>query len=176
MTITKVAKLRIVKLAEGLPTYAHLLSLHAGQHAVMDDRTEVKTSDVEHAVAQAAQKHSLLRDYQVAIQSSRSDTLYSRVLAACALAEKNPLGYFTAGAVREPMSRIMGRSYGIPAFAPHLDAFTSIDRGSVLQKHGLPRKYNYRFRNPLLQPFAIFAALNEGVIPEDYRVELFGDD
>ncbi|MGD0220361.1 MAG: hypothetical protein ABSC73_07885, partial [Acidimicrobiales bacterium] len=95
------------------------------------------------------------------------------VLAACALAETNRLGYFTPGAVRKPMSRIMGKPYDIPAFAPHLDAFTSVDRGSPLQKEGPERRYTYRFRNPLLQQFAIITAMANGEIPEDYQAELF---
>jgi len=175
MTIAPKAKMQIARLAEGLPHYTHLLTLHAGQHAVLDDRSEVENSDVDRAVKEAVERHSLLRDYQMAIQSPRPDNLFSRVLAACALAEKNRLGYFTAAAVRDPMSRIMGRQYTIPAFAPHLNAFTELDRGSVLRKDGTPRKYIYRFRNPLLQPFAIFSALAEGVIPEDYKRELFGE-
>ncbi len=175
MKVAPAARTRIVKLCEGLPHYAHYLSLHAGQFALMDDRDAVSVADVQVAVKQAAEKHSLLREYQLAIRSSRADTLYSRVLAACALAEKDQLGYFTAGAVREPMSRIMGRHYGIPAFAPHLDAFTSMDRGSVLRKDGPPRRYRYRFRNPLLQPFSIFAALNAGELPEDYERDIFGN-
>ena len=63
----------------------------------------------------------------------------------------------------------MGRPYDIPAFAPHLKAFTEIDRGNVLRKDGVPRRYRYRFRNPLLQPFSILSALTEGVIPTTRR-------
>ncbi len=71
------------------------------------------------------------------------------------------------------MTKIMGKPYGIPAFAPHLDAFTSASRGAVLKKEGVRRRFTYRFRNPLLQPFAILAAIAEGVIPENYKNEMF---
>lgn len=174
MSVSGPARTQIARLAEGLPHYAHLLTLHAGQRAAMAGRLQVETEDVDAAISEAVQRHSLGRDYQMAIQSPRPDNLFSRVLAACALADKNRLGYFTAAAVREPMSRIMGKPYSIPAFAPHLNAFTESDRGWVLRKDGTPRKYVYRFRNPLLQPFAIFAALDEGVIPADYKNDLFG--
>lgn len=174
MDIETVARVRIARLAEGLPHYAHLLTLHAAQRAVLDDRDVIAVPDVESAIDEAVKRHSLLRDYQVAVQSPRKENLFSRVLAACALSEKNRLGYFTAGAVREPLSRMMGRPYEIAAFAPHLNAFTEVDRGCVLQKEGPRRRYVYRFRNPLLQPFAVFAALAEGIIPEDYKEELFG--
>lgn len=174
MTITSAARRRVARLAEGLPHYVHLLTLHAARSAVGGHRISVESDDVETAVQQAVERHSLLREYQRAIESAYPNNLFSRVLAACALADKNRLGYFTAGAVREPMSRIMGRQYDIPAFAPHLNAFTEVDRGSVLRKEGVPRRYTYRFRNPLLQPFAILGAIAENSIPDDYKRDLYG--
>jgi Cdc6-like AAA superfamily ATPase len=174
MTIEPGARRQVARLAEGLPTYVHLLALHAAREAVHGHRVTVEARDVEAAVNRVVARHSLLREYQRAVDSPYPNNLFSRVLAACALAEKNRLGYFTAGAVREPMSRIMGRQYDIPAFAPHLNAFTELDRGAVLKKEGVPRRYMYRFRNPLLQPFAILAAIAAGSIPEDYKTELYG--
>lgn len=172
MTITATARKRIARLAEGLPHYVHLLTLHAARSAVLSNRDTVDAEDVETAVDRAVERHSLLREYQRAVDSAYPNNLFSRVLAACALADKNRLGYFTAGAVRDPMSKIMEKPYAIPAFAPHLKAFTEVERGSVLRKEGTPRHYTYRFRNPLLQPFAILAALAEGSIPDSYRDEL----
>ncbi len=174
MTVDEVARLRISRLAAGLPHYAHLLTLHAAQHAVLDDRDKVGPQDVEKAIHEAVKRHSLLREYHVAIQSPRRDNLFSTVLAACALADKNELGYFTAGSVREPMRRITGRYYEIAAFAPHLNAFTEVDRGCVLRKEGPRRRFIYRFRNQLLQSFSVFAALADGLIPDDYVKELYG--
>ncbi|MFF3858128.1 AAA family ATPase [Streptomyces sp. NPDC002209] len=173
MGIEDVARQRISRLSEGFPHYVHLLSLYAGQHAVSDDRLAVTKADVNAAINQAIEKHSLVREYQMAIQSPRPGTLFSRVLAACALAEKNRLGQFTASAVRDPMSKIMGRPYEIPAFATHLKAFTEMDRGSVLRREGTERRYTYRFNNPLLQSFAILTSLADGEIPEGYAAEIF---
>lgn len=173
MTATGTSRRRIARLSEGLPHYVHLLALHAARTAIDSNRTVVEPDDVEIAIDKAIQKHSLLSEYQHAIDSAYPGNLFSRVLAACALADKNRLGFFSAGAVRLPMSRITGRPYEIPAYAPHLKAFTEIDRGSVLDKSGIPRKFLYRFRNPLMQPFAVLAALAEGTIPEDYKRELF---
>jgi hypothetical protein len=175
MTIAPVARTRITRLAEGLPHYVHLLVQGAALRAVKDDRLHVEPEDVMVATQEAVAKHSVLKEYQTAVQSPRRDNLFGRVLAACALAEKNRLGQFTASAVREPMTRIMGRQYDIPAFAPHLKAFTEADRGSVLRREGSERKYTYRFRNPLLQPFSVLVALAEGLIPADYANELMGD-
>jgi Cdc6-like AAA superfamily ATPase len=175
MTIVPGARTRITRLAEGLPHYVHLLTVGAALHAVKDDRLQVEPHDVLVATQDAVAKHSVLKEYQTAVQSPRRDNLFARVLAACALAEKNRLGQFTASAVREPMTRIMGRGYDIPAFAPHLKAFTEFDRGQVLRREGSERKYTYRFRNPLLQPFSVLVALAEGLIPDEYANELMGD-
>jgi len=174
MSIDPVAHHRIARLAEGLPHYVHLLCLESAQRAALDDRERVSTDDVRTAIDNITRKHSLLREYQTAVQSPRQDTLFTRVLAACALAEKNRLGYFTASAVRAPLSRIMGRQYDIPAFATHLKAFTGDERGRILQREGTERKYVYRFRNPLLQPFALLAALSEGMIAADYVDDVLG--
>jgi len=74
------------------------------------------------------------------------------------------------------MSRIMGKPYDIANFATHLSAFTGSERGSVLQRAGAERKYVYRFRNPLLQPFALLTALSEGIIAKDLVDEILGEE
>jgi Cdc6-like AAA superfamily ATPase len=176
MTATAAARRRISLLAEGLPHYVHLLALTAARTALQDDREEVRLTDVQKAVEDVVKTHSLVREYQTAIQSPRRDTLFANVLLACALAEKNRLGYFTAGAVKEPLSRIMGRPYDIPAFARHLTAFLEPERGCVLKREGTERRYTYRFTNPLLQPFTVLSALASNELPSEYRDQLLGSD
>ena len=174
MTIAADALARIVKLSEGLPTYAHSLSLKAGTRAIQDDLWQVELDHIEKSTQDLVQeRHSSTAAYFQAIQSPRPENLFPHVLAACALAEKDELGYFTANAVKEPMSRIMGKPYDIPAFSRHLSEFMRPERGQALQRKGEPRKYRYRFRDPLMQPFAIMAALSNGLIPSDYEQELF---
>lgn len=163
----------IVNLSEGLPHYAHYLSLHAGQRAIQEDRTEVQSEDVLHAVRAAVKNHTVLSEYKRAIHAQRSGTLHEHVLLACALAIKDELGYFTAADVREPMSAIMGRYYDIPAFSPHLKAFTEAERAAVLRREGPERRPRYRFRNPLIQPFAVLQALSHDGLPQQYRARLF---
>lgn len=111
--------------------------------------------------------------YLRAIQSSRAGNLYAQVLVACALAKKDELGYFPAKNVREPLSRIMGISYDIPAFAKHLNAFMDMERGSILQRRGSERSYRYRFSDPLMQPYALLSGIASSLIPGDYVGELF---
>src|SRR5665811_2568170 len=98
--------------------YTHSLALHAGQHAVADDRARIEEVDVSRAVQRVVSKtqHSIQAAYETATRSPRKDTLFQQVLLAAALAPKGSLGHFTAGSVREPMSRIMGEQVEISKF------------------------------------------------------------
>ena len=58
----------------------------------------------------------------------------------------------------------MKKRYEIAAFSRHLADFCSDDRGPVLERTGVPRRYRFRFRNPLLQPFVIMKGLAEKLI------------
>jgi hypothetical protein len=153
-------------LSQGLPHYTHLLGLHAARQAIDDNKQKVSLAHVEGAIRKAIEgaQQTLQRAYHQATTSPRSDSLYEEVLLACALADTDQLGYFAAVDVREPMSRIMKKRYEIAAFARHLADFCSDDRGNVLERTGIPRRYRFRFRNPLLQPFVIMQGLSSDLI------------
>ncbi len=172
LEIDLVARRRIIREAEGLPHFVHLLGLHAGQHAVLDDRSLVTSSDVRQAIGEAVDSHSMLSDYQRATQSPQPEHLFQEVLLACAFAPRNELGLFRAGDVREPLSSILGREMGIPMFQRHLNELSGPNRGYVLQREGSPRRYVYRFRDPLLQPYVKLRAMAKGLITEKLREEL----
>jgi hypothetical protein len=167
-------KQRIARLSEGLPHYTHLLALHASQRAIADDRDEVQNVDVDRAVDLAVQKaqHSIQTAYDRATRTTRNDTLFEEALLAAALAPKGPLGHFTAGSVRKPMSRILGVNAEIAKFNRHLNAFTEETRGAVLEKTGEPRRWFYRFRDPLLQPYVVLKGVAQQQIEEDAVAEL----
>jgi hypothetical protein len=93
-------------------------------------------------------------------------------MLACALAPKGPLGHFTAGAVREPMSRILGEEVDISKFNRHLNAFAGEKRGRALEKSGEERSWYYRFADPLLQPFVILNGLARKEIDEKLVAEM----
>jgi len=82
------------------------------------------------------------------------------------------MGFFFANAVVNPMSRIVGKVYQIPAFAGHLNAFCSAERGCVLKRDGAPRRYRYRFSDPLLEPFAVMTGLSRGLISAEVLEQL----
>jgi Cdc6-like AAA superfamily ATPase len=161
------AKDLIVNLSEGLPHFVHLLGLEAGTSAVNDDRTTLNEADVESAIRQAIASHSVMSEYLRATQSPQSGHLFEEVLIACALTKKDSLGYFRAGDVAEPLSRVLGRPMAIPSYARHLNEFARDQRGNVLLKEGTPHNYIYRFRNPVIQPFAKLVGLSRGKVSQD---------
>src|SRR6266536_2875748 len=150
MTITDNAKTRIARLSEGLPQRGAGHRRHDGDPNGRSEGSAHNPDSVSASHEEPATRQSV-----------------ERVLLACALAPKDELGYFTAGAVREPMTKIMGRHYEIPAFAKHLTDFTDEARGRVLQKTGRTRRSFYRFENPILQPFVILKGLSKGLITEE---------
>lgn len=164
LTAASSAVSEIASLSEGLPHYTHLLSLHAAQRVVMDDRTEITKDDVTAAVPSAVSKHTLQSDYLKAVRSPRPVHLFREVLLACAFAAKNQLGYFAPGAVRDPLEIIAGRRLEIPAFSRHLKEFLGEEHAYVLQRDGLPRKYFYRFSDPIMQPYVILNGLSEKLV------------
>jgi Cdc6-like AAA superfamily ATPase len=166
---------RVALLSEGLPHYTHLLGLHSAQRVVQDDRSEITLGDVTAAIPQAVARHTIQSDYLRAVRSTRAETLYPKILLACALARKNELGYFTAGAIRDPLEVINGgRRLEIPAFARHLKQLLQIERGCVLQREGEPRHYFYRFSDPILQPFVILKGLADNILSEEQLLAIQG--
>ncbi len=163
------AKNRIVKLAQGLPHYAHLLGLHSVRAAGQRRSSVINLHDVDKAIGAGLQsaQHSIQSAFHKATISPRPDNLFKQVLCACAVADTDEFGYFAAADVRSPIRRITGREYDISAFARHLNEFCSEKRGSILHRIGTPRRYRFRFTNPLLQPFAIMNGLSSGMLAPD---------
>lgn len=169
MTIDAEAAKRIVKLSQGLPHYTHLLAQNAAQRAVYTGRSNVEITDVKTAIDNALTKahQTTISAHNKATISPRSN-MYPQVLLACALAKTDPLGFFAAVDVRDPLSLIMNRRYEIPAFSQHLNSFCENSRGPILQRTGTARRYRFRFMNPLMQPFVIMDGLRKGYITESY--------
>ena len=165
---------RIVSLSEGLPHYTHLLGHRSAERAVQDDRELVTLDDVEAAIPQAVDGHTIQSDYVKAIRSSQPGNLYREVLLACAISPKNSLGYFTSGQIRDPLEVVAGRRLDIPAFSRHMKEFLDPDRGSVLRREGKERSYSYRFSDPMMQPYVIMSSLTDGLISTRQLSELQG--
>jgi len=167
MSIAEPARNKIADLSQGLPHYTHLLGLYAGQRAANMGVSEVRMEHVRTAIDQSLSKaqQSIIGAYHRATASPQ-ENLYCQVLLACALAQQDNLGTFAAVDVREPLTRIMGRHYDIPAFAQHLNKFCESDRGPILRKSGTARRYRFRFENPLMQPFVIMDGIKRSMISD----------
>lgn len=159
---------RLSRLSHGLPHYAHLLGLHVAQAALARGSLEAEQADVKEAINGALNESQLsIRNlYSQATASPRTDSRFGQVLLASALAPNDSLGYFTAAAVRGPMSVIMKRPCDISSYSRHLSQFASDARGPVLQKQGQKRRYRYRFINPLLQPYVTLKGIADGMVSE----------
>jgi hypothetical protein len=101
--------------------------------------------------------------------SSRK-TIFPQVLLACALARLDEKGTFSSSDVRQPLSRIMGSPYEIHYFARNLFDLCQDQRGSILERIDVAKRYRYRFVNPLMQPFIIMHGLESQLIEEDHLV------
>ena len=167
LTIDDDAAGRIAALSDGLPHYTHLLGRHAGQRAIYNDRDRILLTDVNAVIPDAVERHTIQSTYLEATESVRKDNLFPQVLLACALAPTNEHGYFTAGAIRDPLEQVAGRRLDIPAFARHLAQFLEPGRGAVLQRRGVPRRYFYRFTDPILRPYVVLKGLSDGLITNE---------
>jgi Cdc6-like AAA superfamily ATPase len=166
LSIDRAALDHITALSQGLPYYTHLLSLYASRQALDRHSMTITPIDVKAAIRDALDKsqQSIKSAYYEATRSQHTGNIYRQVLLACALAVTDEFGFFTAAAVREPLSRIMKKSYDIPSFARHLKVFSEPRSGRVLQKVGQERRFRFRFSSPLMQPFVIMTGLNDGLI------------
>lgn len=157
---------RLVSLPQGLPHFAHLLGLEAATPAVYGGRSSITDAEVHQAVTRAITNtdESMTSAYVEATSSSH-DTLYATVLLACALTPGDDLGYFSMGDVRQPMLGITKEVFEIPRFARHMVQFCD-ERGPVLERRGRERKWRYRFINPMMRPYVIMRAYDEGTSEE----------
>jgi len=168
MTIAPNAKKHIVKLSQGLPHYTHLLSYHATYLCLNAGRNMVSEADVTQAINRAVEmgQQTIEDSYFKAVNSPRGN-IYSEVLLACAMASRDEMGYFSAIGIKTALDRVIPKkNYEVSAFAQHLKRFCSPERGPVLKQVGYPRRYKYRFINPLLDPYVIMRGIAKGTIKE----------
>ena len=166
MRIQADASWKIVDLSRGLPSYIHSLGLYAVQNACARHSLMVTENDVDVAITRAIEKaQEIIRDnYAMAVHSNRADTLYKEVLLACALAETNDRGMFTPQAVCSPLSAILSRKVEISTFQQHLKKFITEERGEILIRKGRERAYQFRFSDPIMQPFVIMKGIEQNLV------------
>lgn len=157
----------IAQVSQGYPHYTHLLGLWSGRRAVENARVAVTTADLGAAIPDALSNATggVQQEYEQAVASARTITLFKDVLLACALAPKDALGKFRAVDVREPLRRITGRDYNMGAYQSHLAKFCEPNRGPILKKSGSRRSYRWRFVNPQVIPYVLLQGRQDGRLP-----------
>ncbi|MBU2541337.1 MAG: AAA family ATPase [Candidatus Omnitrophica bacterium] len=166
MSIDPKVKQEIVRLSQGLPHYTHLVGLAATRKALQSQRLNITDTDLFEGINDAINdaQQIIINAYTKATTSPRKDTLFKQVLFACALCQVDELGYFAPADVREPLERIVKHKVNIATFNRHLSDFCSEKRGFTLVKTGGKRRYRYRFKNPLLQPYVVMKGLSEKLL------------
>lgn len=155
----------IIKLAQGLPHYAHLLGGIIGEQALIAGRRVIGMDALPMATRTALEEaqRTIQVQYAEAVVSARRTATFADTLLACALAEVDDLGYFAPIDVSHPLGIIQGKKRDTPDYIAHLNAFVE-GRNYPLETRGEGRARRYRFRNPLLQPFVILKGLETGKI------------
>ncbi len=169
MGIKDDAKSEIVRLSQGLPYVTHLLALYATKVAISRKSMEVESEDVNKGMERALEQwqESIKTTYYRATKSQQPGNIFKEVILACAFAENDELGYFSAGNVREPLRIITSREYDIPNFARHLKEFSGQERGGLLYRTGQKRQIRYRFNSPLMRPYIVMKGFADGLITQE---------
>ena len=169
MTMTKDAAAEIVNLSQGLPYVTHLLMLHATKVATRQKLKEIGSSEVTAGIIRSLEQwqESTKTAYYFASKSQQPGNIYKEVILACAFAENDDLGFFSAASVREPLRIITGRSYNIPNFARHLKELSGPTRHGIIERTGQKRRLRYRFNNPLMRPFIVMRGIADCTISKE---------
>jgi hypothetical protein len=159
----------IVTLSRGLPHYTHLFGQQAARRAIADHSLEIRAQHLWAAIPECINQtaQSLREQYHQATMSPRKGHIYREVLLAAALAEADDLGYFAPADLKKPLSALLRADAPVSLFGQHLKNLCQIDRGTILQQMGSPRKYRYRFEEPMMQSFIILQGLQNGLITRD---------
>jgi Cdc6-like AAA superfamily ATPase len=163
--------LRFISLVSaGLPYFTHLLGQHAVCEATDHDSDHITRDHVDAAMKKAIadSERGMKTAYYDATRSRHPKSQFATTLAACALAQHDDFGYFTAANVRDTLSAIRGVAKEIGTFAVHLERFCDVKRGAILQSTGEKHQMRYRFHNPLMQPFVLIRSLDAHIIKAEH--------
>lgn len=158
----------VCQITQGLPSYGHLLAREAALVALKDHQMHITKI---HAVRGSKNALDLvpgilIDDWESATASPKPNNMLKQVLFACALAHKNELGFFTARDIKEPIRAITGKNYEIPGYGTSLHRLTDPKRAMILEKRGESHRWRYRFRNPLMESYALMYGLKNSLVTE----------
>jgi len=168
MTIGEDAMRLVRVIPRGLPQYAHLLAQEGARQALLNNRDNITRNDIMDGLEIGLSKldRSLSRAYDDATYSPRKTRL-KEVLLACAVAKLGDMGDFSPSDVRVPYSRIIKEEVNIDRFNPQLTTLATTR--DILVREGEDRRWRYRFRDPLMEPYVLLQGLQTGAIsPDDF--------
>lgn len=173
MSFTGDAMWTIIALSQGLPFFTQTLSKHAALNAVESRRITIDTDDVESAMDKFIEDSevSFIDAYRDATRSNQAN-YFKESLLACALAKTDDEGFFTANDVLEPYTAIMKAKKQIAHYEKHLRRFSSEDGGNILSKRGGDRQLQFRFSDPMMQPYVIIRGIQSKMIDDSARASL----
>lgn len=160
---------KIAYLSSGLPFYTHSLGQSSSLLCV-ERRTFVINEEIIRAAIENCFEdvdQILIDSYLKATFETRKGNLFKVVLAACALAEQDELGRFSALDVVSPLSAIMQQDMDPTKFTFHINGLCEFDRGAILEREGARGRYRYRFVQPIIQPFIIMKSLATDIITDE---------
>lgn len=166
MTISSKAREELATLSQGLPYVTHLLGLHVARSTLNDKRLQITEQDLDNGIKKALEQwqQSVKLTHYKAVLSSQPGNIFQPVLLACAMADTDDFGYFTATAVKVPLRNITGKNYEIPSFANHLKEFSEVKRGRIIERVGQTRRFRYRFVSPLMKPYIVMKGFSDGLL------------
>ena len=165
MAIQPDALAHIVAMARGLPHYAHLVGQQSAKAALESRSLIVDLGHIDKAMPGAVSQidQIIRRQYHQATISPRQGNIYKEVLLAAAMSPIDDLGYFAPADLQAPLARILKvHEAKVALFGQHLKNLCEPDHGKILEQVGVPRKYRYRFSEPMMQPFIVMNALANG--------------
>lgn len=165
MTFSGDAIWTIIILSRGLPYFTQTLSKHAALFAIENQRIVVSVEDVESSMGRFIDdtETSFKDAYRDATRSNQ-ENFFQQSLLACALANTDDEGFFTANDVVEPYSAIMHERKRIAHFEKHLRRFSSDEGGNILVRRGGDRQQIFRFADPMMQPYVIIRGIQSRMI------------
>jgi hypothetical protein len=169
ITITDDALWRVAYLASGLPFYSHALGQASALTAIKSKKLVISEAIVNASIDNCFDDldQTLIDAYVKAITETRKGNIFKYVLAACALADQDDLGRFSAASLERPMTALIGRTMKAPAFSFHLNELCEPERGLILSKTGSRSHYRFRFVQPIIQPFITMKSLSSGVMTNE---------
>lgn len=169
MTISPQTMSDLTIISRGMPGYAHLLGMHAAKAAIAQQTLFVDADHLWNSLREALDEAEdiVKQEYRMATQSVQPGNQLKEALLACALADVDEFGSFTASSVVEPFQNIMDAPKGIPDFNRHLNKFCSAERGKILERHGSQKNYHYKFKDAMMQCYVIMRGISDGLIEKN---------